>query len=226
MKTQNDVKVEFAEMTAFFPRNQFGFAKTDTGETIFVHMENCRKVLAGVTKPELSYENCGAWPERESKKIVFIRDYRHPRNGQKVKALRWGYRRFWDRVVHEIAMRPYYRVMGENRFKGQVMNGTCRHQAVESGTMEELQSKFPRGTLNDPIGTDKPYRTSPCTRINHCERYDGTDAEGKEIWTACGDPRPLPKSTPADRELMELANSVNGKRKGTTTPRPGELVTA
>lgn|GEM_PF-3204783 len=243
MHTNNTVGVVFARVVSFHPNHTesakgFGFAQTQDGKDFYLPMWACRKILAGPTAPDFSFEEWGQWPRRGDE-IVILPDAKPAFAGKAPRAWRWGYRRYWDLALNQIKDRPMYRVVGENRFKGQVMRNGAREQEVAVGMMEELQAKFPRGVANDPLGTEQPYRSGPCSRLNRWFVF--RDAE----FVPCDDPRPNPNpvalamvnseapkadSSPAnelERELEELAASAGGKRAGTKTRRPhAELVPA
>lgn len=226
MKDNDGNVVVFAKVTMFRPNHEeplagFGFARTDDGKDFFLPMSSCRKVVAGHTAPEFSYEDWKQWP-RFGDEIVLLPDLRPPIPGKATRAGRWGYRKYWDTALAEIKNRPVYRVVGQNRFKGQVMkNAELREEEVAIGTLDELCARFPRGVANDPVGTENPYRSGPCQRINSWKIWkDGN-------FVACEDPRPKPEvgngngaSTELDRELEDLARSANGRRFGTQTHRP------
>lgn len=229
-----------AKVTMFRPNHEeplagFGFAKTDDGKDFFLPMSTCRKVVAGSTAPEFSYEDWKQWP-RLGDEVIIAPDLRPPIPGKATRAGCWGYKKYWDAALAEIKNRPIYRVVGENRFKGQLMKNGAREEEVAVGTMEELQARFPRGLANDPLGTEKPYHSGPCQRINRWFVWKDAD------FVPCDDPRPTPNpvalaacsrevkpesgngaQTEMDRELEELARSTNGRRAGTKTPRPGHI---
>ncbi len=218
----------------------FGFAKTADGKDYFLPMSSCRKVVAGPTAPEFSCEDWSQWPKCGDE-VVITPDLRPALPGRAPRAGLWGYKRYWDLALSQIKTRSMYRVVGENRFKGQIMRNGVREEEVAVGTMEELQARFPRGRENDPVGTEKPYHSGPCQRINRWTVWKDAD------FVACDDPRPNPNPNPnpvavavcnreqkpavaeqlteLDRELEEFARSASGRRAGTTTRRPDrELV--
>lgn len=231
--------VVFAKVTMFRPNHDeplasFGFAKTAEGTDFFLPMSSCRKVVAGSTAPEFSCEDWAQWPHFGDE-VVILPDLRPPIPGKATRACRWGYKRYWDAALAEINNRPIYRVVGENRFKGKMMKNGAREEEIAVGTVEELQARFPRGVQNDPLGTDSPYRSGPCQRINRWTVWKNAD------FVACDDPRPKPNPvavavcareqkpaatngnsalTELDHELEELARSSGGRRAGTKTIRP------
>lgn len=244
----NDGNVVFAKVFMFRPDHVeplkgFGFAEAEDGKKFFLPMSGCRKVVVGSTAPEFSYEDWKQWPCRGDE-VVILPDLRPPIPGKATRAGRWGYRRYWDSALSEIKARPVYRVVGENRFRGQLMKNGAREEEIAVGTLEELQTKFPRGVANDPLGTGAPYRSGPCQRINRWQVWRNAD------FAPCDDPRSKPNppavavcnrelepETVAGngdptaelwiKELVALANSAGGRRTGTTTPRPGrQLVPA
>lgn len=243
MKDNNGNRVVFAKVFMFRPDHAeplkgFGFARAEDGKEFFLPMSSCRKVVAGSTAPEFSYEDWKQWP-RFGEEVVILPDLRPPLPGKATRAGLWGYKRYWDSALSEIKARPVYRVVGENRFKGQLMNGGVREEELAVGTVEELHAQFPRGLVNDPLGTEQPYRSGPCSRINRWQVWKDVD------FISCNDPRPKPNpvavavcnrevkpqvgnendiQTDLDRELEELARSVNGRRAGTKTNRPGQFV--
>jgi hypothetical protein len=196
----------FAKVTNFRPNHTesakgFGFAKTAEGKDFYLPMWACRKVFAGPTAPDFSFEEWQQWPHFNDE-IVVLPDIHSPRNGEAHRAWRWGYRRYWDLALNQIKDRPMYRVVGENRFKGQVMKNDIREEEVTVGTMEELQSKFPRGVANDPLGTEQPYRSGPCQRLNRWQIWKNAE------FVNCDDPRPNPNLvsvTTCERELKPEA---------------------
>ncbi len=174
------------------PDKGYGFVETERGD-YYVPMWACRKIANGPKEPEFSEEECRRWPY-QGDEVVLIPDKRPPVNGGAPRAWRWGYRKFWDLALQEIKDRPFYQVRGENRFKGQVMNSDRREEVViDCATMEELQARYPRGAKNDFLGTEEPYRSSPCQRIN--QWYVWKDGD----WQKCPDPRPA---------LVELENGL------------------
>lgn len=239
MKDNEGNTVVFARVNMFRPNHEeplagFGFAKTAEGKDFFLPMSSCRKVVAGSTAPEFSYEDWSQWP-RFGDEVVILPDLRPPIPGKATRACRWGYRKYWDTALAEIKNRPVYRVVGENRFKGQLMNSNVREEELAIGTLEELQARFPRGLANDPVGTDKLYRSGPCQRINRWQVWKDAN------FVPCDDPRPKPNPvavvvcnrevkpevgnngngtpTELDRELEELARSTSG-RNGRRTGGP------
>ena len=186
----------FAKVVIFRPNHSepekgFGFADTAGGQRFYIPMWACRKIVAGLEGPEFSPEEWNQWPKGAefagnnlADEVVLIPDLRPPRSGEAPRAYRWGYRRWWDVAAREIEARPIYRVMGENRFRGQVVPAERREEEVAVGTMEELQAKFPREMGNDPLRADKPYHSGPCQRINRWFVWKDGD------WCLCEDPRP------------------------------------
>lgn len=246
MKDNDGNCVVFAKVFMFRPDHVeplkgFGFAETEDGKKFFLPMSSCRKVVSGSTAPEFSYNDWKQWPCRGDE-VVILPDLRPPLPGKFPRAGCWGYRRYWDSALSEIKNRPIYRVVGENLFKWQKMNGAVREDEIAVGTLEELQAKFPSGVANDPLGTNAPYRSGPCQRINRWQVWRNTD------FAPCDDPRSRPNSpvavcnreleeavgdsgdsteTESDKELAELARLAGGRRAGTTTLRPGrQLVSA
>lgn len=233
---QINAKLVVGRVQRFFPGGRFGFAQANAAVFHF-HMNACRKVVPGRTEPEFSVEPWGAWPNA-GEEIVLLPDGREPLPGRALNAWRWGYKKYWEKVAAEIASRPHYRVMGENRFKGQVMGNGARYEIVVTGTLAEMCDLAPRGSVNDPLGTEEPYRSGPCQRINRWQRRAG-DKDGTEIWEPCDDPRPLPSRIALETcqreqadanalaivsELEALAVGAGGQRRGTKTPKPGQLV--
>lgn len=199
MKT-NDVV--FGTVKFFYPNRPepdkgYGFVETKRGD-YYIPMWACWKIVPGPKEPEFSDE-CRRWPY-QGDEVVLIPDRRPPTNGGAPRAWRWGYKKFWDIAIQEIHDRPLYQVLGENRFRGQKMNGERREETViDCATMEELQFRFPRGMANDPLGTDEPYRSGPCQRINQWYVWKGGD------WQSCPDPRPA---------LAELEECIQNLSKG------------
>jgi hypothetical protein len=179
-------------VTFFNSKGLYGFAKTPEGDYHF-HMNACRKIVAGPTTPDFGFGSWGAWPKFGDMIVIMPPEIRRY-TGKAPSAQCWGYQSYWNKVQEEILNRPLYRVLGENRFKGQVMAKRVRSEVIETGTMEELASKYPRGVSNDPLGTETPYRTGPCSRISRWViRVAGRGGED-DRWVACSDPRPVPTS--------------------------------
>ena len=224
----------FAKVVAFRlnrpePEKSFGFADTAEGERFNIPMWTCRKIVPGLSAPEFSPEEWHQWPksvefvgDKLADEIVLIPDLRPPRPGTVPRAYQWGYKRFWDAAARIIEERPIYRVMGENRFKGQVMPAERREEEIVVGTAEELQEQFPRGGTNDPLGTEKPYRSGPCQRINRWFVWDKSD------WVACEDPRPRAdltmdcqqQLTELDQDLANLGHTQVAKFKARYARQP------
>lgn len=179
----------FAKSVSFTPNyydrdKGFGFARAADGREYYFQMGTCRKIRAGICEPEFSEEPSRAWPEK-GEEIVLL-PYEKPFcASMKPAAYRWGYARYYRRVEDEIKARPLYRIVGENRFKGQMMpNGSRETVVVECATLEEILAQFPevRGSYGDRLGPI--YRSGPCERLNRWLIWQEAD------WVSCDDPRP------------------------------------
>ena len=106
-----------------------------------------------------------------------------------LRVVSWGYALYWRKAETEIARRPVYRVVRENRFKGQIMKSEARSEGVFTGNLKALVATHPRDGLRvstkDQLAPT--YKTGPVTAINRFEiRENGGD------WKPCQDPRPFP----------------------------------
>src|SRR3989344_7707313 len=52
-----------------------------------------------------------------------------------LRVVSWGYALYWRKAETEIARRPVYRVVRENRFKGQIMKSEARSEVVFIGIL-------------------------------------------------------------------------------------------
>lgn len=157
-----------------------------------------------------------------------------------VEAAGWNFAFEWQDAVRRMTNRPVYEVVEFTLYKGEPVSEKPR-RVVMTGTATEIQIRFPRGAENDPFAPEAKALDFLYRRVFYLK------TDGKT--TQCADPRPLSKdasvATPvpvavepprpvngngallaSERELLALAASVNGRRNGTATLRPTELVEA
>lgn len=223
MKTQG---FEFATVTRFFgnkeiPESSYGFAKNHCGESIYIGITGCRKVVAGIGKPEFG-DPCQSWP-RPGDKILFLRNHQEPAPGQSWGAYRWCYEKSWQQIWDEIERRPVYRVVvNSRRFKEKFEKMAPGTKITDIGTIEKLEARYPRlpdGNTNDRLGA--VYKSGPVTEWQSWQRFVRMDGE-TEVWESCADPRSIPiavkQPTPAP---VNGKHHVNGD-KPTTGVKPAE----
>ncbi len=107
----------------------------------------------------------------------------------------WGFADAWRQAEAEIAARPIYRVIRDNRFKGQMMPGelratgdSARNEVVFTGNLQQLLAQGTRDMRESTRDKFAPvYRTGPITARNAFEVKVGSE------WKPCDDPRPFPQ---------------------------------
>jgi len=149
-------------------------------------------IEAGDTEPVFVTDRWGKKPLPTDEVVLEVSGV----NGD-MKVVAWGYAQFWKQAEAEIARRPIFRVIRENRFQGQVMSGkirptgdSAREEVAFTGNLKQLIAECPRDGLL-VSGTDKfapKYQIGPITALNRFEvKRNGSD------WHACSDPRPFPE---------------------------------
>ncbi|MSR79064.1 MAG: hypothetical protein EXS59_02880 [Candidatus Taylorbacteria bacterium] len=152
-----------------------------------------------------------------------------------VEATGWNYTFAWKDVEKQIADRPLYEVVKFSFYKGNPTDVNQR-QVLNFGTAVVMQAMYPRGVENDPLAPETRILDLSYRRVWYLRTQQGT--------VQCSDPRPLPKGQVVVKknpqpvnsqgvalenlgELLKLAESVNGRRRGTVSRKPGrELVSA
>ncbi|MBI2476401.1 MAG: hypothetical protein HYV67_04140 [Candidatus Taylorbacteria bacterium] len=235
MKTQ---KIQFGTVLWFDETKNQGAIRS--GERIEFSLDSQRVVVAGFKEPEFGLEapKLSSIPQEEQHVVLtFQVGYKLSiEPGRRILrrtavALAWNYALAYQAAKREIAARPVYEVIKFTLYRGEPVSEKPR-RVIAVGTAVELQAKYPRGARNDPFVSEK-HSLDITVRC----RFQMKGKEGQ--W--CDDPRPLPKGAIAekvlpvnghgviladDKELLALAAQAGGRRNGTTTSKPADLVAA
>lgn len=142
-------------------------------------------IIAGLTAPEFLRPPMKDLPLPSDELVMEVM---HAAIGG-MKVTRWGFAQSWREAENEISRRPLYRVLRENRFRGQIMKKEAQGEVFFEGSLEELVSLYPRdGHRVSCVDKLAPtYKTGPSTAKHRFEvRQDGA------VWMPCDDPRPFP----------------------------------
>ncbi len=156
---------------------RYGFLTVDeSGEDIFFHFNDGRNMKAGRDRPEWCDppRGKGLWDPKPGNEVVF----RRARGTKGSKASPWTYKSLYKRALREIASRPRYRVVTENRAVG-VEEWSDSSVAWEGTDLED--PKLTR--LWDPQHDRENFSCGDF----HSRKWFEISIDGE--WSYCRDPR-------------------------------------
>ncbi len=163
------------KITVFNQSTSNGILVADGGVHFTFSMKGCNRIVAGALAPEF----CGHFgaPPKVGDEVRFIIRFGNV-------AFSWGYESYFAKAEQEIANRPIFRVMAQNRFNGQMMAADRRLEEVVRGTAQALEVQYPRLMVGD--------RLAPVYQVLTCRAEQSWQVLDQGVWLACDDPRKKP----------------------------------